>query len=136
MARREIRDETGTQRLVGYVIDLSDPGGQARVSLDLEDRHLNRHGVLHGGIAAMLLDSASGFTCSLAGDPETAPPVLTVSLTTNFLAPGKPGRVTAVGKITGGGRALTYASAELTHADGTLIATSTGVFKRVPGGQQ
>lgn len=136
MVAREIRAETGTQRLVGYVIDLKDPGGRARVILDLDGRHLNRHGVLHGGIAAMLLDSASGFTCSLADDPETLPPVLTVALTTNFLAPGRRGRVTAVGKITGGGRSLTYASAELTHEDGTLIATSTGVFKRVKGGKR
>ena len=135
MVDGEIRDETGTQRLVGYVIDLSDPGGQARVYLDLDDRHLNRHGVLHGGIAAMLLDSASGFTCSLTEDRETAPPVLTVSLNTNFLAPGKPGRVTAVGKVIGGGRSLKYANAKLTHEDGTLIATSTGVFKRVRGGK-
>ena len=34
--------------------------------------------------------------------------------------------------MTGGGRSLLYIAAELVHEDGTLIATSTGVFKKVP----
>lgn len=129
---REIRNETGTQRLVGYVIDVSDPDGRARCWLDLEEQHLNRHNVLHGGIATMLLDSASGATGSLTVDPKGLAPFLSVSLTTNFIAPGLPGRVTATGEITGGGRSIKYISAKLVHEDGTLIATSTGVFKRVP----
>ncbi|MGB0438940.1 MAG: PaaI family thioesterase [Paracoccaceae bacterium] len=128
----EIRNETGTQRLLGYVIDVGHPDGRARCWLDLDARHLNRHGVLHGGIASMLLDSASGATGSLSVDPTGRAPFLTVSLTTQFIAPGMPGRVTAVGQFTGGGRSLQYISAELHHADGTLIATSNGVFKRVP----
>lgn len=129
---REIRNEPGTQRLVGYVIDVGHADGCARCWLDLDERHLNRHNVLHGGIATMLLDSASGATGSMTVDPKGLAPFLTVSLTTQFIAPGRPGRVTAVGRITGGGRALKYIAAELTHEDGTLIATSTGVFKRVP----
>lgn len=127
-----ITDETGTQRLVGYVVDVGHPDGRARCWLDLDARHLNRHNVLHGGIASMLLDSASGTTASKSVDPTGRTPFLTISLTTQFLAPGTPGRVTATGTITGGGRGLKFISAELTHEDGTLIATSTGVFKRVP----
>lgn len=135
MTAREIRNETGTQRLVGYVIDVSDPGGRAQCWLDVDERHLNRHNVLHGGIATMLLDSASGATGSLTVDPKGLAPFLSVSLTTNFIAPGTPGRVTATGRITGGGRSLKYISADLIHEDGTLIATSSGVFKRVPEGR-
>jgi len=129
---REIRNETGTQRLVGYVIDVSAPNGCATCWLDVEPRHLNRHNVLHGGIATMLLDSASGATGSLTEDPSGLAPFLSVSLTVNFIAPGLPGRVTATGRIMGGGRSIKYISADLIHEDGTLIATSTGVFKKVP----
>ncbi|MEM9579376.1 MAG: PaaI family thioesterase [Pseudomonadota bacterium] len=132
---QEIRNETGTQRLVGYVIDVSDPGGRALCWLDLDARHLNRHSVLHGGIATMLLDSASGATGSLTVDPKGLAPFLSVSLTVNFIAPGKPGRVTAKGEIVGGGRSIKYINAQLTHEDGTMIATSSGVFKRVPEGR-
>jgi uncharacterized protein (TIGR00369 family) len=129
---QEIRNETGTQRLVGYVIEVGHPDGCARCWLDVDERHLNRHNVLHGGIATMLMDSASGATGSMTVDASGLAPFLTVSLTTQFIAPGLSGRVTAVGKITGGGRSLKYISAELHHENGTLIATANGVFKRVP----
>ncbi|EDZ44456.1 conserved hypothetical protein [Rhodobacteraceae bacterium HTCC2083] len=36
-----------------------------------------------------------------------------------------------MGRITGGGKSLKFISSELRHEDGTLIATSSGVFKRV-----
>ena len=126
-----IRDETGTQRLIGYVVDVSDPA-RGRCFLDMGPQHTNRHGVLHGGIAAALLDNASGTTGSLSVDPEGRVPFLTIAMTTQFVAPGLPGRVTATGRVTGGGRSLLHIAAELVHEDGTLIATSTGVFKRVP----
>ncbi len=128
---REIRNETGTQRLVGYVIDVGHEDGCARCWLDLDKQHLNRHDVLHGGIATMLLDSASGATGSMTVDPLGLAPFLSVSLNVQFVAPGRPGRVTAMGRITGGGKSLKFISSELRHEDGTLIATSSGVFKRV-----
>lgn len=127
-----IRDETGTQRLVGYVLDVGQPDRRARCMLDVDERHLNRHGVLHGGIAATLLDNASGATASLTVDPEGRAPFLTISLNTQFLAPARTGRLTAIAEVTGGGRALLFIAARLEHEDGTLVATSTGVFKRVP----
>ena len=126
-----IRDETGTQTLVGYVVDVSDPV-QGRCWLDVGPQHTNRHGVLHGGITSCLLDNASGTTGSLTVDRTGKAPFLTISLTTQFVGPGRQGRVTATGKVTGGGRSLLYIQGELVHEDGTLIATSTGVFKRVP----
>lgn len=129
---KEIRDETGTQKLVGYVLEIGHEDGCARVWLDLDERHLNRHNALHGGIATMLLDSASGATGSLMVDPSGLAPFMSVSLNVNFLASGKPGRVTAIGRITGGGKSIKFISAELHHEDGTLIATSSGVFKRFP----
>jgi len=128
----QIRDETGTQRLVGYVLEVGHADGCARCWLDLDERHLNRHNVMHGGIATTMMDNASGATGSLSVDDTGLAPFLTISLNTQFIAPGLPGRVTAVAKITGGGRSLKYIASELHHEDGTLIATSTGVFKRVP----
>ena len=128
----QIRDETGTQRLVGYVVEVGHPDGRARCWLDLDERHLNRHNVLHGGIATMLMDSASGATGSLTVDDTGLVPFMSVSLNVQFIASGKPGRVTAVGAITGGGRSLKFISAELHHEDGTLIAKCSGIFKRVP----
>ena len=40
--------------------------------------------------------------------------------------------LTATGRVVGGGRALVFVAGELQDALGTVIATASGVFKRVP----
>jgi acyl-coenzyme A thioesterase 13 len=127
-----IRDETGAQRLIGYLLDVSGDDGRARCMLDVSEVHLNRHGALHGGIIAAILDNASGATGSLTVDPAGRAPFMTISFTVQFHAPGRPGRVTATAAVTGGGRSLLFIAGRLEHEDGTLIATSTGVFKKYP----
>lgn len=126
-----IRDETGTQRMLGYTLDVGQPDRRARCRLIVDDRHTNRHGVLHGGIAATLLDSAAGATASLTVDDRGRRPFLTVSLSIDFIRPARRGGVTATGRIVGGGRSLLFVAAELVQDDGTLIATASGVFKPV-----
>ena len=128
-----IKNETGAQRLIGYVLDVGQPDKRARCHLTLTDVHLNRHGALHGGITTAVLDNALGATASLTADPSGKSPFLTISLTMHFLAPAMEGaQLTATGRVTGGGRALVFVEGELKDAEGTLIATATGVFKRVP----
>ncbi len=125
-----IRDETGVQRHLGYVVDVSGGDGRARCSLTVDGRHTNRHGRLHGGIAASLLDTAMGVTASLAVDTEGVRPVLTLSMTTNFIASGRLGdALEAVGTVTGGGRSITFVDGVLRRRDGQIIATATGTFK-------
>ncbi len=128
-----IRDETGAQRLVGYVLDVGGGDGCARCTLDIDERHGNRHGVLHGGFCTVILDNAMGATASLSVDPSGRRPFLTVSLTTQFLAPAHVGtRITATGKIVGGGKSLLFVEGKITDETGRIIATAQGVFKRVP----
>lgn len=126
-----IRGETGTQRLIGYTLDVGQPDRRARCRLVVDARHTNRHGVLHGGIAGLLLDNACGATASLTLDESGRRPFLTISLNIDFIGAGRPGGVTATGRIVGGGRSLLFVAAELVHDDGTVIATASGVFKRV-----
>ena len=125
-----ILDETGTQRLIGYVVDTGAGDGTAACRLDLDDRHLNRQGMLHGGLAATLLDSAMGATGSLTVDASGRHPFTTLSLTVNYVAPGRPGTVEARGRVTGGGRSTLFIEGALRHQDGTLIATATDVFRK------
>lgn len=128
-----IRDETGAQTLIGYVLDVTQGDGRARCHLTLGAQHLNRHAVLHGGIATSMLDNALGATASLTADPTGRVPFMTLSMTTHFIAPARIGAaLTATGRITGGGRATLFVDGALTDAEGQLIATATGVYKRVP----
>lgn len=128
-----IRNETGAQRLLGYVLDVGQRDGRARCRLTLTEAHTNRHGVLHGGFAAAMLDNALGATASLSVDDTGRAPFLTISMTTQFLAPAHAGDdLVATGRLTGGGRSTLFVEGLLERSDGTLIATATGVFKRVP----
>ncbi|PJE34462.1 PaaI family thioesterase [Pseudooceanicola lipolyticus] len=126
-----ITDATGAQRLIGWTTDLGHRDGRPRLYLDLGAQHGNRHGVLHGGIIAMLLDSACGYAGARHLDPVALPELLTLSFTTQFLAPVAGGRVTALGTVTGGGRRTLFIAGELFDEDGRLAATSTGVYRPV-----
>ena len=127
-----IQGETGAQRSLGYVIEIGHEDGFARCILDVTEAHGNRHHVLHGGIAALLLDNAMGATASLTVDETGRTPFLTISMATQFLAPAYLGKtVTASARVTGGGKSLVFIDAQLVDEDDRLIATASGVFKRV-----
>lgn len=119
--------ESGAQNLIGYDVDFS--ADQVRIILDIGPQHLNRNGSLHGGIFAMMLDAAAGFAASRSLSEAGNAPLVTLSLTTQFLAPGAVGKVIATGTFKGGGRSILYADSEMRDAAGQLLATASGVFK-------
>lgn len=126
-----IQDNSGCQNTIGYVIDLKPMGAGTACWLDLGPGHMNRNGLMHGGIMAILLDVACGYAASLSFDAGSIAPVLTVSLNMQYIAPAAGGRVTAIGHVKGGGHKICYANGELRDRDGTLIASAAGVFKRI-----
>jgi uncharacterized protein (TIGR00369 family) len=100
--------------------------GACRLALPLEPRHLNRQASLQGGVTATLLDAACGY----AGLQESGAHAVTLSLSINYLARTAEGEVTATGRVTGGGRRVYFASAELHDGTGRLLATAQGAFQR------
>lgn len=132
------RNHSGAQALIGYTLDLTGADGAGRVILQIEDRHLNRNGSLHGGIVAMMLDAAGGFAVSRAYKGPALPNVATISLNTNYVAPALGGhRVVATGHVTGGGGKVAFAKSELRDAEGNLLAQAAGVFRYIrPRGDQ
>lgn len=123
--------KSGAELMVGYRIDLNDPSGAATVTLEIDAKHRNRNGTLHGGIHAMMLDAAAGFAASrfLAGS-DALVPVMTLSLNTAYVAAVSEGTVVARGQVSGGGYKIVYATAEITDEAGRVLSTASGVFKR------
>lgn len=120
-------DFSGACDLVGYRSSLPEEGGGA-CSLDVGPQHLNRLGLLHGGFVSMLLDNGCGTAVRRAlGDIEAA--VVTVTLTVNYIDGVESGRVTATGRVTGGGKSVKFAEAELRDETGRLLATCTAIFR-------
>lgn len=125
----EISDP-GCQNMVGYetIIDAS---GICTVTLEVEARHLNRHGILHGGMVATVMDVACGNTAAQYFDPDGRAALVTVALNLSYIASTKIGRVVATARATGGGKSTAHVLGELHDADGRLLATATAIFRRI-----
>lgn len=120
-------DQSGVRDLVGYRSSV--PDNETGVcTLEIGPQHLNRLGLLHGGFVSMLLDNGCGVAVrSVLGDIDTR--AITVSLSVNFISGARSGRVTATGRVTGGGRSLKFAEAELRDEAGRLLATGSATFR-------
>ena len=68
-----------------------------------------------------MLDNAMGYAASLTGGVDGQMRVMTVSMTTQYIAPVQGGRVVATGEVTGGGRSLFFADGELRGRDMSKI---------------
>ncbi|SDF02619.1 uncharacterized domain 1-containing protein [Paracoccus isoporae] len=118
-------DFSGASGLVGYLSWLPETGGAC--SMEIGPQHLNRLGNLHGGFVCMLLDNGCG-TAVRREIGQIDARVVTASLTVHHVDAVSAGRVTARGRVTGGGQTTKFAEAELRDTAGRLIATARAVF--------
>ena len=107
------------------------PGGPGRVGLQLGSRHLRTLGMMHGGVAASMLDSFLGRAAF-----ETSPPghhVVTIQLNVHFIRPARLGdRLIADGSIEHSGRRTAVVRGEIRTEAGALIAAGSGTFMHLP----
>ena len=105
--------------------------GFARVTVDLDDRHRNRQGGIHGGVTAALIDAATGFCGIYHPDPEKRRGNVTVSLTVNYTGRPKGARLTCIAELLRAGRRIYFASARVCDDTGNLIASAEAVYAYV-----
>jgi uncharacterized protein (TIGR00369 family) len=118
---------------VGRVFHKTVPGegGEPEkwVAVYVEEQHVNSWGMAHGGFIAFLAEVA---TASAAWDPA-GPPVVTVSLTTQFLRAPKLGQLIEVrAQASRRTRSMVFVDAQA-FADGDLQFTATAVNKVIGG---
>lgn len=122
---------SGLQTHLGYrLVAWSD--GAAVVEMDIRPEILNRQNIPHGGVHAVLLDTAMGYCGCFTGDTEKRQLALTLSMTVNYLGQAKGTRLIATGRRTGGGRSTFFAEAQVADDLGNPVATATGVFRYRP----
>ncbi len=103
---------------------------EAEISFEADDRHMNRSGLLHGGVLATVIDAACGFAGCYQDPPGQGRRALTLSLTIQYIGSVPTGtRLTATAQRTGGGRRIFFSSCEVRDAEGRLVATGSGTFK-------
>ena len=95
----------------------------SRVELDLQGKHLNPFGAIHGGVYSSLIDTAAYLSvyCGL----DEAAGYTTLDLSVNNLSMAREGRIIAEGRSIKVGRSICLAEATVKDADGKLLAHGT-----------
>jgi uncharacterized protein (TIGR00369 family) len=100
--------------------------GEVTVAMEVLDRHLNLQGLVHGGMLAILADTACGL--SIRSAMESGRLHVTTDMDIHYLAPARPGRLFGRGKAIRVGRSLAFAEASIEDADGKLLARAQSRF--------
>ncbi len=102
--------------------------GYAVLDVELDERHKNRQGGLHGGITASMIDAATGYCGIYEPDSSKRRGNVTVSLNINYISRPKGARLRATAELIRAGRRLYFAAARVTDDQDTLIATAEAVY--------
>ena len=97
--------------------------GCARVEVELQDKHLNPFGAIHGGVYASLIDTAAYW--AVYCDIEEDAGLISLDLKIDNLSPGKSGRLVVEGRRIKAGRSVCLAEAAVVDSDGKCLAHGT-----------
>jgi uncharacterized protein (TIGR00369 family) len=105
--------------------------GRGILECDVLPRHLRTLGIMHGGMAATLLDSVMGAAAGTKAPADHF--VVTVQLNINFTRPAWEGEtLKATGEVQHAGRQTAVARGEIRTAAGELVALGTATFMYLP----
>ena len=121
----ENEDDSPFARLIGLRDGRSD-SGVGVVSMAVQPHHLQSAGNVHGGLIAVLADTAFYRAVRSLMEPEDR--TTTVEMKINFLAPSSGGELTAKATVLSSGNRLVVAEVEVTDQDQTLIAQGLGTY--------
>jgi len=125
---------SGFMDLIGYRLVAWRPD-EAVIELAIEPKHLNRAGVVHGGVLTTLLDTACGFSATFCPHPDRVRRVVTLSLTTSYVGQASRGIVRATARKRAGGTRIVFCHGEVTDDQGQLLATAEGTFRYRTGSE-
>ena len=104
---------------------------QANILLETDTCHLQPYGIVHGGVLATLIDTAT-FWAAFLRLPETDG-LVNIDLKLNYLQPVVSGPLRAEGRCIRAGRSISYAEAHIKDVDGGLVAHGTSTLKTLAG---
>ena len=121
--------KTGFANLVGYRLTAWRED-HAELDMTVEDRHLNRSGVMHGGVLATVIDAACGYAGCYSAEPDRPRRAFTLSLNCTFTGVAEHGAQLTIRAVrTGGGRGIFFAAAEVFDQHDRLVGRGDAVYK-------
>jgi uncharacterized protein (TIGR00369 family) len=104
--------------------------GTADLEVDLDEKHLQPFGYVHGGAIASVMDAAAFW--AVFPQVKDGMGLTTVEIKVNYLAPVQKGRLVVKGRCIKIGRTLALGEAYINSAEGNLIAHGTATMMIVP----
>ncbi len=98
-------------------------GGESLMWLDVEERHSNPMGTVHGGIVCDLADAAMG--TAFASTLDAGESFTTLELKINFLRPFWTGRLVGRGRVVQRGRTVGMSECDVEDDQGRLVARAS-----------
>lgn len=115
-------------RLIGMEFGPASPG-RAEIYLQMREELMNFSDVGHGAVAMALMDTCCGIALGADAEGHRVRKCVTLSFTTNFLAPMMSGRLVTTAVDLGGGRKVRTCSSEVRDEAGALLAAGQGTFR-------
>jgi uncharacterized protein (TIGR00369 family) len=116
--------QSGMAQLMGFrLVEASE--GYAVVTVEPDEQHYNGIGIAHGGLAATLLDSATG--CAINTMMPAGRIFTTLEMKINYVRPirGRAGAVRCEARVIHAGGRVATAEGRVIGADGKLYAHGT-----------
>lgn len=103
----------------------------SQVRVDIQACHMQPYGIVHGGVIATLIDTAT-FWAVFARIPQDAG-MVNIDLKLNYLKALSQGVLLAEGRCIRAGRTISYAEAWVRSSEGEVIAHGTSSVMTLPG---
>ena len=120
---RVTHSDQGFLHLIGAQAPTAEDG-EARLAVDVDERHLNPSGSVHGGMLATLVDTTMGAAVRSTVDDEVP---ATSQLSMTYLRPGKVGRLLVTANVRKRGDNITVCEADV-EQDGRSLVHAVATF--------
>lgn len=107
--------------------------GYSRVLVDLEEKHLNPFGGIHGGVYSSLIDTAAYWAVYCDIDEDAG--FISLDVQVDMLSPVRDGLLIVEGKRIKAGKSICNSEAIITDKKGKLLACGTSKQMVIPGVQ-
>jgi uncharacterized protein (TIGR00369 family) len=109
----------------GFVLEKAERG-RAVFRMPVLELHKQIHRVVHGGVLAMLADTAGGFAAFLAAPVGAR--VVTIEMKINFLEAVEHGEIRADARVLRQGKSTSVVDCEVTDGDRRLVSKALMTF--------
>jgi len=100
--------------------------GNSVLEIDLDEKHLQNQGMVHGGVFSSLIDAAAFWATFTEVEEDKG--MTTIEMKLNYLAPAQKGRLIANGRCIKIGNTLALGEATVTDGHGKLLSHGTATF--------